>query len=74
VRDQIRIRTQLHDRRLDDALARYAHLERRLDQMEARADSFDLGERGLDKEFAALEGESRIEQELAELKARMGRA
>jgi phage shock protein A len=74
VRDQIRIRTQIHDRRLDDALARYAHLERRLDQMEARADSFDLGERGLDKEFAALEGESRLDQELAELKARLGRA
>ena len=74
VRDQIRIRTQLHDGRLDDALARYAHLERRLDQMEARADSFDLGEpRGLEKEFATLEGEGRIEQELAELKARMGR-
>jgi phage shock protein A len=74
VRDQIRIRTQLHDRRLDDALARYAHLERRLDQMEARADSFDLGGGGLDKEFAALEGESRLDQELAELKARLGRA
>ena len=74
VRDQIRIRTQIHDRRLDDALARYDHLERRLDQMEARADSFDLGERGLDKEFAALEGESRLDQELAELKARLGRA
>jgi len=74
VRDQIHIRTQLHDGRLDDALARYAHLERRLDQMEARADSFDLGEpRGLEKEFATLEGEGRIEQELAELKARMGR-
>ena len=74
VRDQIRIRTQIHDRRLDDALARYAHLERRLDQMEARADSFDLGGGGLDKEFAALEGESRLDQELAELKARLGRA
>jgi len=74
VRDQIRIRTQIHDRRLDDALARYAHLERRLDQMEARADSFDLGNGGLDKEFAALEGESRLDQELAELKARLGRA
>jgi phage shock protein A len=74
VRDQIRIRTQIHDRRLDDALSRYAHLERRLDQMEARADSFDLGGGGLDKEFAALEGESRLDQELAELKARLGRA
>jgi phage shock protein A len=73
-RDQIRIRTQLHDGRLDDALARYAHLERRLDQMEARSDSFDLGARGLEKEFATLEGESRIELELAELKARLGRA
>lgn len=73
-RDQIRIRTQLSDRRLDDALARYADLERRLDQMEARAESFDLGgNRDLSQEFATLEAEGRVDQELAELKARMGR-
>ena len=73
-RDQIRIRTQLHDSRLDEALARYAALERRLDQMEARAESFDLGEaRGLAQEFAALEAEGRVERELAELKERLGR-
>jgi phage shock protein A len=74
-RDQIRIRTQLSDRRLDDALARYADLERRLDQMEARAESFDLGgSRDLSQEFATLETEGRVEKELAELKARLGRS
>ena len=69
------IRTQLSDRRLDDALARYTDLERRLDQMEARAESFDLGgSRDLSQEFATLEAEGRVDQELAELKARLGRS
>ena len=46
----------------------------RLDQMEARAESFDLGgSRDLSQEFATLEAEGRVDQELAELKARLGR-
>lgn len=72
VRDQIRLRTHLHDGRIDEALARYSAIERRLDEMEGHAESFDLGRRrNLADEFAALEQESAIENELAALKARL---
>lgn len=73
--DRIRIRTQLHDGRIDEALGRYAAVERKIDDLEGRVESFDLGRKGpktLEQEFAELEAESSVEQELAELKARLG--
>jgi phage shock protein A len=70
--DQIRMRRQLHDTRIDDALKRYESMERRLDAMEAEVDSYDLGRRrGLADEFASLEAEDAVEQELQEMKARL---
>jgi phage shock protein A len=72
--DRIRIRTQLHDGRIEEALARYAAVERKIDDLEGRVESYDLGRRGprtLDEEFADLEAEASVEQELAAMKARM---
>jgi phage shock protein A len=72
--ERIRVRTQLHDGRIDDALSRYAHIERKLDELEGKVDAYDLGRpRGLEDEFADLEASSAVEKELAELKARLGR-
>ena len=73
-RDQIRIRTQLHDGRIDEALARYEHIERKIDTLEGQVESFDLGRRkSLNEEFADLEAESGVEKELQAIKARLGR-
>ena len=73
-RDQFRIRTQLHDGRIDDAMARYEQIERKLDRMEGQVEAFDLGKRkSLHEEFAELEAETAISAELEALKAKMGR-
>ncbi|MBL8707702.1 MAG: phage shock protein PspA [Rhodospirillaceae bacterium] len=73
-RDQFRIRTQLHDGRIDDAMARYEHVERKLDRMEGQVEAFDMGKRkSLAEEFAELEAESAITAELEALKAKLGR-
>src|SRR6201999_1111113 len=72
-RDQIRIRTQLHDGRIDEALARYEQIERRIDVAEGQVESFDLGRRrSLSEEFADLEAESGVQTELEAIKARLG--
>lgn len=74
-RDQIRIRTQLHDGRIDEALARYEQIERKIDTLEGQVESFDLGRRkSLNEEFADLEAESGVEKELQAIKARLGRS
>ena len=70
---RVRVRQTLHDGRIDEALTRYEILERRIDELEADADSYDLGRDGapsLDQEFADLEAESGIEDELSRLKAK----
>jgi phage shock protein A len=73
-RDQIRIRTQLHDGRIDEALSRYEQIERKIDTLEGQVESFDLGRRkSLSDEFADLEAESGVEKELQAIKARLGR-
>lgn len=73
-RDQIRMRTQLHDGRIDDAMARYEQIERKLDRMEGQVDAFDMGrKKSLAEEFAELEAENAISAELEALKAKMSR-
>ncbi|MGD2132812.1 MAG: phage shock protein PspA [Maricaulaceae bacterium] len=69
---QIRMRTHIADTKIDDALLRYEVVERKVDELEAQAESFDLGRKGsLSGEIEALEVEEEIEEELAQLKRRM---
>ena len=70
---RIRMRSQLYDGRADEAIARYAHLERKVDEMEAYADAIRGAEPNLAQEFAELEQNEAIEKELAALKARKGK-
>jgi len=73
---RVRVRQTLHDGRIDEALTRYEILERRIDELEADAESYDLGSdgaRSLDEEFADLEAESGIQDELSQLKAKVSK-
>ncbi|MEZ5953483.1 MAG: phage shock protein PspA [Hyphomonas sp.] len=67
---RIRIRSQVYDGRVDEALARYGNLERKVDEMEAYADQIRGNEPTLEAQFAALEQDESIEKELAALKAK----
>ena len=56
--------------KVDDALARYERMERKVDELEAHVEAFDLGSgESLESQFAALEADEAIEAELAALKA-----
>lgn len=69
---RVKVRRTLHDGRVDDALARYDTLERRINELEADAASYDLGQtKSLDEEFADLEATAGIEDELESMKARL---
>ncbi len=71
---RVKIRETLHDGRVDDAMERYSTLERRIDELEADAESFDLGkERTLDEEFAELVAENGIVDELERMKAKLAK-
>lgn len=71
--DRIRVRERIVDTKIDDALLRYELVERKVDELEAQVESYDLGRKeNLAGAFEALEVEEAIEKELDALKRRMG--
>lgn len=69
---RVKMRSTLNDGRIDDAMARYDTLERRIDELEADAEAYDLGKsRSLDEEFADLAAENSIADELAAMKTKL---
>jgi phage shock protein A len=73
---RLRVRRQVHDRRIEDAFVRFEQMERRLDGAEGEVEAFDLGQgkpRTLADEIDDLATESAIDQELAALKQRMAK-
>ncbi|EAS42344.1 phage shock protein PspA [Photobacterium profundum] len=64
------VRRQLDTGKVDEALSKFEQYERRIDEMEAEADSYNLGRgKNLEDEFADLQAQDSIEQELARMKA-----
>lgn len=70
-RSRLHVRKHLDKDQIDEALARFERYERKLDELEGEVEAFDLGNKSLYDEFADLENEEKIANELAELKARM---
>ena len=69
---RVRVRDALHDGRVDDALQRFGSLERRIDELEAGAEVYDMGKaKTLEQEFAELEVDGDVAEDLARLKARV---
>jgi phage shock protein A len=68
----LKARSQIHSAKIDDMLNRFDHAERRIDAVEAQAESLDLGRaKNLGQAFADLEAEERVKADLEALKARM---
>ena len=71
-KDRVRIRRTLHDDRVEGALNRYESLERRIDELEASADVYDMGKaKTLEQEFAELEAEADVAEDLERIRARV---
>jgi phage shock protein A len=67
---RIQMRSRIEVNKVDEAMRRYAQVERKVDEMEAYADLINVGERGLEAQFQDLAAEESIEKELAEIKRR----
>lgn len=71
---RIKVRGQIQDSRVDDALVRYERMERKVDELEANVEAFDLGQgQSLEAQFAEIETEDAVEAELEALKAKMAK-
>jgi phage shock protein A len=71
---RLSIREHIYDGRVDNAMARFDTMEKKLDEMEGRVEAYDVGRgaKTLADEIAELEAASQIEGELEKLKADMG--
>jgi phage shock protein A len=74
--NRVRLRQLMTSERVDEALARFDHLERRVDDAEGRADALNLAgaKPTLADEIAALAGEDKIDAELAEMKRALAKS
>jgi phage shock protein A len=69
---RVQVRRTLADGRVDDALARYETLHQKIDELEGRAEVYDMGQgKTLEQEFANLEAETGLDAELAALKEKL---
>jgi phage shock protein A len=68
---RLEVRKRLHSAKIDDALIRFDQFERRIDDIEAHVESYDLGgKKTLKDEFSDLETEDAVAKELRELKSK----
>ena len=69
---RLEVKKQLDSSKIDDAMMKFEQYERRVEGLEAQVESYDLGKKNsLADEFAALEAEDSVNDELAALKAKV---
>jgi len=68
---RLEVRKRLHSYRIDDAFIKFDQFEKRIDDLEAHAESYDLGvKKDLKDEFVDLETEDAVAKELRDLKSK----
>ncbi len=65
------VQKHLHTSRTTEAMSKFEQYERKIDELEAEADSFTSTGRSLDQEFSELQAQDEIEKELAKMKEQM---
>ncbi|HKJ18988.1 MAG TPA: phage shock protein PspA [Xanthomonadales bacterium] len=72
---QLSARKHIHNDRMDELLFRFENAERRIDRVESEGEAISMGRgkgRTLADEIADLEQNDRVEEELTELKSKVG--
>lgn len=71
VSSRLKVKRNIDSGKVDDALSRFDRYERKIDDLEAQVEAQDLGSKSLADEIAELEGDEKIDDELAQLKAKL---
>ena len=70
--DRVKVNRLVYSNRVDEALVRYDQFERKVDELEAEAETYAVGRpRSLSDQFAELEAEEAVDADLAQLKQRV---
>ena len=69
---RLAVRKKIHDYKIDDAMIRFEQYTRRIDDVEGRVEAYDMGlPKDLNHEFASLQAEDSVQEELDALKKRV---
>ncbi|HAW93813.1 TPA: phage shock protein PspA [Candidatus Azambacteria bacterium] len=71
VENRLEVKKSLDSNRINDAMYKFERYEQKIDSLEAQVESYDLGKKTLIDEFAQLAAQDKIDNELAELKAKV---
>jgi phage shock protein A len=71
VNSRLEVKKTLDSGKVDAAMGRFEQYERKIDDLESQVDAYDLGKKTLADEFADLESDDEIDDELAALKKNM---
>lgn len=74
VSTRLGVKRQLNAHNIDDAMQRFESYERKIDDLEAQVEAYDMGQRTLSDEIEDLETDVEIDEQLASLKARLSGA
>jgi phage shock protein A len=68
---RLKIKENIHSNRVNDALNRFDHYERKIDNIEAEVESYDIAGKSLADEIDDLATDAKVDDELAQLKAKL---
>ncbi len=71
VNSRLKVKKNIDSVRVNDALSRFDRYERKIDDIEAQVESYDMGSKSLADEIAELASDEKVDDELASLKAKM---
>jgi phage shock protein A len=71
VSSRLEVKKTLDSGKVDAAMGRFEQYERKIDDLESQVDAYDLGKKTLADEFAELESDEDINDELAALKKKV---
>lgn len=70
---RLKVKTKIDSSKVDDALTRFDRFERKINDIEAQVESYDLGAKSLADEINELASDDLIEDELAQLKKKINK-
>ncbi|MGI0152251.1 phage shock protein PspA [Pseudidiomarina sp. WS423] len=68
---RLEVKKRIDSGKIDDAMLRFERYESKIDDLESQVEAYDLGKKTLRDEFAQLEADDKITDELEALKAKI---
>ena len=67
------VNNKLYDGSVEKAINKFEHYERKIEYMESEIEAYEVSGKSVEAELAALEKEGKVDEELANLKARIAK-